>query len=222
VLSYLYEIPVGPGKKFLNHGVASKVLGGWEISGVHRYQSGTPVMFNEFASSAPFTTNNFRFSQIPGVPLISPNASHFKPLNGPPSGCNENADGTFSNQIDPATNQPSTNNYFNCAAFLDPNASSLVAQRGYVFGNLPQAISYLRNPGYVNEDFSIIKNTRLFESNTLTFKVDIPNAFNRHVFGRRDGVIGDGTFGVPGYSNFSSANVLNAPRNIQVTLRYQF
>ena len=226
VLSYLYEIPVGPGKKYLNHGVASKVLGGWEISGVHRYQSGTPVMFNEFAGSAPFTTNNFRFSQIPGVPLISPNASHFQPLHGTTSGCNENPDGTFSNQhvFDKDGNDlgPSTNNYFNCAAFLDPNPASLVAQRGYVFGNLPQALSYLRNPGYINEDFSIIKNTRIFESQTLTFKLDIPNAFNRHVFGRRDGVIGDSTFGVPGYSNFSSANVLNAARNIQVTLRYQF
>ncbi len=213
VLSYLYELPVGPGKKYLNHGVASKVLGGWEISAVHRYQSGTPVFFNEFANSAPFTENNFRFSQIPGVPLLSPNASHFNPF-GTDSGCTENPDGTFHSN--------SGNNYFNCAAFLDPNAASLVAARGYVFGNLPQTVSGLRNPGYVNEDFSIIKSTKLFETHTLTFKVDIPNAFNRHVFGRRDGILTDSTFGVPGNANFASRSVLNSARNIQLNLRYQF
>ena len=215
VLSYIYELPVGPGKKYLNHGAASRVLGGWEVSAVHRYQSGTPVFFNEFASGPNnFTAGNFRFSRIPGVPLLSPNASHFDPLSNVDSGCAENPDGTFTAK--------SSNNYFNCAAFLDPNAASLVTQRGYVFGNLPQFVANLRNPGYVNEDFSIIKNTKLFESHTLTFKVDIPNAFNRHTFGRRDGKLTSSTFGAPGNANFNGLTVLNPARNIQLTLRYQF
>jgi outer membrane receptor protein involved in Fe transport len=216
VLSYLYELPVGPGKKYLNHGPASKVLGGWEISGVHRYQSGTPVFFNEFASSAPLQAN-FRYSLIPGVPVLSPNASHFDPFgfeHGLDSGCSENPDGTFTAN--------SGNNYFNCAAFLDPNTASLVAQRGYVFGNLPQFLSSLRNPGYINEDFAIIKSTKIFESHTLTFKFDIPNAFNRHVFGRRDGKITSSSFGSPGNANFNGLTVLNAARKLQLTLRYQF
>ena len=213
VLSYLYELPVGLGKKYLNHGVVGRVLGGWEVSGVHRYQSGTPVFFNEFASSAPLQ-GNFRYSRIPGVPLISPNASHFDPLSNVDSGCSENADGTFTANTG--------NNYFNCAAFLDPNVASLVAQRGYVFGNLPQYLSSLRNPGYVNEDFSIIKSTKIFETHTLMFKFDIPNAFNRHVFGRRDGKLTSSTFGAPGNANFNGFTVLNAPRKLQLTLRYQF
>src|SRR5207249_5385071 len=33
VLSYLYELPAGPGKKYLSHGVGSKVLG--EIGRAH-------------------------------------------------------------------------------------------------------------------------------------------------------------------------------------------
>src|SRR5207248_7777823 len=41
VLSYLYEFPVGPGKKYLSHGVGSKILGGWQVGGVHRYQIGS-------------------------------------------------------------------------------------------------------------------------------------------------------------------------------------
>ncbi len=210
VLSYLYELPAGPGKKFFSHGVASKVLGGWQVGGVHRYQAGSPVRINSFASSSPFSNGNFRFSQIPGVPLISPNASHFDPF-GPNSGCSPNSDGTFSAN--------STNNFFNCAALLDPNASSLVAQRGYAFGNLPPFFSGLRSPGYVNEDFSIIKRTVLTETQTLTFKVDIPNAFNRHTFGQLDGNPFSGSFGKPGGGGHS---VLNGARQIQLTLRYEF
>lgn len=210
VLSYLYELPAGPGKKYFSHGPASKVLGGWEVGGIHRYQKGAPLLINAFATSAPFTGGNFRYSLIPGVPLLSPNASSFNPF-GAPSGCTENPDGTFKSQ--------STNNFLNCAALLDSNAASLVAQRGYVFGNLAPMYGNIRSPGFINEDFSIIKKTALSEGHALLFKVDIPNAFNRHVFGGFDGNPTSGTFGVPGGGGHS---VLSPPRNIQLTFRYQF
>src|SRR5262249_43142724 len=141
------------------------------------------------AVTNPFANGNFRFSQRAGVPLISANASHFDPFAGD-SGCTRNPDGTFT-----AT---SSNNFFNCDALLDPNAPDLVAARGYAFGNLPQFFSNIRSPGYMNEDFSIIKRTNITESQMITFKMDISNAFNRHVFGQLDGDPTSGTFGVPG------------------------
>jgi len=213
VLSYLYELPMGPGKKLLNHGVASKVAGGWQVGGVHRYQSGAPVMINAFATTLQtFTSGSFRFSQIPGVPLISPNASHYNAFSSDPSGCTENPDdGTFSSN--------SNNNFFNCAAILDPNAPGLVAQRGYTFGNMPLFFSGIRSPWYINEDFSITKRTLIAEGQTITLKVDIPNAFNRHVFGQLDGNPFSGTFGSTGGGGHA---VQNAPRAIQITLRYEF
>ena len=51
------------------------------------------------------------------------------------------------------------------------------------------------------------------------FKLDIPNAFNRHTFGGIDGWPGDKYFGVPGGSGHG---VINGPRQMQVTLRYEF
>ena len=210
VLSYLYELPAGPGKRHFNHGPASKILGGWQISGYQRYQKGSPVLINAFASSNPYSSGNFRFSRIPGVPLFSPNKSSFQ-FGAGNSGCSPNPDGTFSAN--------SGNNIFNCAAFIDPNAQNLVAAQGYTFGNLPVFFSSIRSPGYMNEDFAIIKRTPLTESQTLTFKLDIPNAFNRHVFGQLDGNIFSGTFGVPGGGGRA---VLNAPRRLQITLRYEF
>src|SRR5713101_6566243 len=100
-----------------------------------------------------------------------------------PSGCSENADGTFSSLT--------TNNYFNCAAFFDQNADSLIAQRGYTFGNLPLTLGNARSEHYFSEDFSIIKRTAISETHSLIFKADIPNAFNRHIFGTLDGFLLD-------------------------------
>ena len=46
VLSGTYELPVGPKKDFLNKGVVSKIVGGWEINMVFNKQSGAPIAFN--------------------------------------------------------------------------------------------------------------------------------------------------------------------------------
>jgi hypothetical protein len=213
VLSYLYELPAGPGKKYLNHGVASKVLGGWQVGGVQRYQSGTPTVFNANAESPTGTDGAFRYNILPGVPILAPNHGSLNlaaTLNPPGfSGCHENADGTFT--------PLSTNNYFNCAAFFDPNASGLVAQRGYVYGTAPLVLGNVRSQAYFNEDFAIQKRTAFHENQAIVFKVEIPNAFNRHVFGTLDGGVGDSGFGAP-----KGISVVSPIRQIQLTLRYQF
>ena len=42
VVNYVFELPFGPGHAHLNHGLASVVLGGWELSGISTFQSGHP------------------------------------------------------------------------------------------------------------------------------------------------------------------------------------
>lgn len=211
VVSYIYELPVGKGKKFLNKsGVVDKVLGGWQVGGVQRYQSGQPLAFG-CATGVPSYDGCIRFNRVPGQPLLSPTASSFDVgsvfLNGG-TGCTANNDGTFSAPAGVAT-------YWNCAAFIDPNAPNLVAARGYTFGNMPRIIGNVRSQGYVNEDFSIIKRMSLFESHSLILKAELFNAFNRHVFTRPDTGLQDGSFG-------TSFGTVNGPRNVQFTLRYDF
>jgi len=213
VLSYLYELPVGPGKKYLTHGAASKVLGGWQVSGIQRYQSGSPTVINEYATANPFSTGNYRYSLI-GSPL-PPHLAQWTPAQNSTwnSGCVETANGMFTPAS--ATNPLTAN----CSAFEDPSKTSFAAGGGYVFGNIPSVVSWWRSPGYKNEDFSIIKRTTIREGQVLMFKLDIPNAFNRHVFGAIDGNPTDPFFGVPGGGGHS---VINAPRTLQATLRYEF
>ena len=42
-LAVRYELPFGPGKQMLNHGIASKVLGGWAIGALLHAGCGTPA-----------------------------------------------------------------------------------------------------------------------------------------------------------------------------------
>jgi len=74
-----YELPAGRGKAHFNQGVASKILGGWAVSGVLRYQSGTPTVLNTFVNSPPGTDGAFRLSVVPGVPILAPTNGSFNP-----------------------------------------------------------------------------------------------------------------------------------------------
>ncbi len=214
VVSYIYELPLGKGKKFLNKGgIADKVIGGWQIGGVQRYQSGQPLSFS-CATGIPgytsFLTGCIRLNRVPGQPLLSPGASSFDQAgasNTGTSGCKEGLDGTFTAAAGPT--------YFNCAAFIDPNATNLITQRGYTFGNMPRITGELRSQRYLNEDFSIIKRVSFLESQTVTLKAELVNAFNRHVFGRPDAGPGDSTFG-------AVFGTVDGSRKVQFTLRYQF
>jgi Carboxypeptidase regulatory-like domain len=214
VVSYIYELPVGKGKKFLNKGgVVDKVLGGWQVGGVQRYQSGQPLSFS-CATGIPgyssFLTGCIRFDRVPGQSLLSPGASSFDQAaasNSGTSGCSETANGTFTAPAGPS--------YFNCGAFIDPNATNLVTQRGYAFGNFTRVTGEVRSQKYFNEDFSIIKRWGITESQNLTLKGELVNAFNRHVFGRPDTGPGDSTFG-------AVFGTVDGSRKVQLALRYQF
>ena len=214
VVSYLYELPFGHGKKFLNSGVASKVAGGWQISAIQRYQAGSPAVINEYSTANPYSTGNYRYSLIPGVPVFGAHPQKWTPaLNSSwNSGCAA-VNGLFQQTI---AGNPSP---VNCAAFEDPSAASIAAGGGYVFGNLPTAVSWWRSPGFKNEDVSLIKRTQVHEGQSILLKFDIQNALNRHTFGGIDGNPGDSFFGVPGGSGHSD---LNNPRTIQATIRYEF
>jgi hypothetical protein len=45
VQSYVYDLPFGIGRKFLNHGMAARVLGGWQVNGILTLMTGLPMTF---------------------------------------------------------------------------------------------------------------------------------------------------------------------------------
>jgi outer membrane receptor protein involved in Fe transport len=72
----VYELPFGHGKPFVSDGVASKVLGGWEISGLINARSGLPVNITMSRKSGDLpdgNTSSQRPNRVPGVPIYAAN-----------------------------------------------------------------------------------------------------------------------------------------------------
>ena len=158
VLSYVYELPFGKGKAFLNDGGLRNILfGGWQVGAIQRYQSGQPYQF-ACATSIPGTDTCTRYNYVYGQTIKSAAVTN----------------GNF---------DPMSDRYLNINAFSDPNSASNVAARGYVFGNAPRIEGAVRTPWFLNEDISIIKRTSLRENVLLELRGELFNAFNRHVWG---------------------------------------
>jgi hypothetical protein len=206
VLSYLYQLPFGKQQKWLNHGIASYAVGGWEIGAVQRYQSGQPISFC-CATGIPGFQNQIRFDRVPGTSIKSNayRSGHINPIGATEADANTNS---FFNR--------STTFQQNGGAFYDQNA---VANRGedgaFSLGNMPRVSGEVRTPAYYNEDFSILKNTPIHEAVVFQLKFELLNAFNRHIFTIPDTNPNDPLFGVPN-------NTVNTPRNVQVTGRINF
>jgi hypothetical protein len=87
VLSYVYDLPVGPGRHFLSgaKGITNAILGGWRLSGVQTYQSGWPLNVSSTQSNGVGTTEyanvnvklplkNPAWNGTPQVPYLNPAA----------------------------------------------------------------------------------------------------------------------------------------------------
>jgi hypothetical protein len=172
VFVYVYDLPVGPGHRFLgwSNGINRQVFGGWQISGNTTIQSGTP--FTVFNSSADFSGFN-QFNDRPDVVGTGPLR-----LN------NSNPDAAF----DPA--------YFGCATVpkLDCSKSGAGAPPTGRQGNSGRNQYY--GPGLQNWNFSTAK---LFSLGTervhLRFEADFFNLFNHTNFSNPISNEGSSSFG---------------------------
>ncbi len=221
VVSYTYQFPFGPGKKFANvSGPAGKVVGGWSIAGIQQYESGRPNMiFSGTNPYSPFIGENgflMRPNVVPGVPQRSPAF-----LNG-----------TFDPNGVPAHNNPSDTSACtpsNCTdrgALLNLDAWSYPAWGA--LGNAPRSNGGLRLPAYLNEDISLLKQTRVTERVAIEFRADFLNVFNRTVLGpdqggdQYDSVLQGNAlpWGFGGFGHLSSQG--NYPREIQFGLKINY
>ena len=239
VVSYIYELPFGKNKQFLNFNnpILRSAVSGFKIGGVQRYQSGEPTSFG-CATGIPGYQQCIAFSRLPGADLASParRSGHLDPFRrykyqylnptAPDRGSDPNVDSEFNGLTN--TGNAAYTQFQNNPAFYDQNntfnRTPRAVQAGncptcdngaFEFGNIPRVTSEVRNYKYYNEDFSFLKDTPFGDGKVFTFKVELLNAFNRHAFSTPDTQPYDYTFGVP-------TNTINGPRNMQLTARIQF
>ncbi len=220
VASFFYELPVGRGKRYLNSGgMKDRVVGGWYVSTILSYHSGTPTEVygdcNGTAGAVLFggcnvTGAGARVNVVPGVPQT--NKSNFNTASVP-----------FWN---PAAFTPATN----CASSATTCA----------FGNEGRSLPLARSFGGKNEDFTIGKKTRLIgEKATIDFQASFFNMFNRHIYSTPSNVFGpslqtpflpvghkdaSGKVDCPGPTacGFGAVNNSSGPRIIQFGLKITY
>jgi hypothetical protein len=197
-ISYIYDLPFGSGKRFLNHhGVVNAIVGGWKTSGILTYQTGLPMNFDSSPSSMQgpglFDQGHGNANQILGVPLRdSSSFGHF---------------------------DPHKDSWINEAAFAVP--------ANWTYGTMSPTSGAIRSPHYYNEDLSLMKewNFTLIHDNpmTLRFNADMFNAFNRTIFAQSGQ---NGAYAAEPYVNYKGFGALggqtNTPRQVQFALRLKW
>lgn len=252
VVSYLYELPFGKGKPFLNFNnpLARSIVSGFELGGVQRYQSGEPLSFG-CADGIPGWDNCISFTRLPGASLASPARRNNKlnpfegfetTLPGPDPNGNSEFNGLLRRDTQPSAKNPVTYSTLQTSpALYSQNAPTNRVLRAKVaclslptgapipancdngdfqFGNVPRVTSEIRNFRYLSEDFSFLKKTPIAEGVMLTLKVELLNAFNRHIFATPDTQPYDANFGVP--TGVIDDAGPGAGRVVQLTGRFQF
>ncbi len=158
----LYELPFGPDKRWFNSGVASRVLGGWQLSGIFDKRGGRPVSF----VSNRGTVNRSARSTNKNTVVTSLSRSEL-----------QDKTGLF---YDSATGRP---------LFVDPsligadgraNPQSLANPVAGQYGTLQ--LTPVSGPGFWNVDMSLIKRTKIKESLNLEFRAEAFNVFNHTNF----------------------------------------
>ncbi|MGD0872831.1 MAG: carboxypeptidase-like regulatory domain-containing protein [Bryobacteraceae bacterium] len=182
--NYIYELPFGPGRHFLSSPsskVLKKAVEGWEIAGVARVQSGTPLFLSGFGTvngnSSGVVLHNITQAQLQGMvhiiktqnPVSGVPQVYYLPVPVAPTGL------TSSNNTNFITNTQAAFNVNNLTpAQVDPNAPYLGPAGPGQWGGL----AYVYANWQRHFDVSLIKVTHIKESVTLEFRAQALNVFN--------------------------------------------
>lgn len=220
VVSPVYELPFGQGKRFggnVGKGL-NEAIGGWEIAGTYRFQSGTPLLM-------PNKGSNFYQGGNPALGSRKTKQHWFDTSKYEPYP-------TSSTTVATLATYPSWTGVANMAgANYNPTLINGKAADGInngVYMDFGTAYSYnqttfgnLRNPYTTNLDIGLRKFFPIAENTKLELRMDAFNALNHKSFGNIDTTPGDTYFG---YINGSATavNEVNAPRAIQLEGKLYF
>ena len=200
-LTWIYSLPIGRGQRWLNSGgIADRLFSGWQITAIQDYLSGDPLAISSslttYTNQAgdPIATGTLRGDVISGVPQTVAHTG-LDVINGTP--------------------------YLNPAAFADPPASP---GNNYPLrvGTAPRYLPQTRGPFQSNEDFGIIKTTRIKERFNAEIRCDMINVLNRTGLGDPDTSLGDGLPSQGGTFGLITAPAHTTGRVVQFAVRVNF
>jgi hypothetical protein len=241
-LSYLYQLPFGHGRKWLNsnHGM-DLLVGGWQVGAIQRYQSGVPISFG-CASGIPYYQNCITYTAGPasfnGTDFASP---QFKANKNGPNYFNQQSWFKPAYRLPGAAGPADPGVPLSQAAFIDQNnengpirhyTPACASYNGgqpcsfdpFSLGNISRVTEAITGPIYLSEDVSIMKDFHLYERLTFQLKGEAFDVLNRHRMAVPDTSPGDTcTVGGSGCTGFGIPTAVDyGPRTMQVTGRITF
>ena len=160
-----YELPIGPGKPYVNNHKLGNLVGGWQVGWILDYESGTVNGPGE--NGSPFPNGFERPDRNSAVSLST---------------------ASYSRVRDYFVGKTSSAQMFNPAAFTKTPTQ-------YVIGTAQRNYGGMRNAPLALESFNAKKNFFIGERWKAILSVDYFNAFNRTQFNGPDNNISDSTFG---------------------------
>ena len=192
--SYIWQVPFGRGKKWGSglNSIVDGFLGGWQTSGMWRFDNGQPISIGVTGATAPQGYGT-TYPDMIGRLRTFPKSMWFKtnPITGSEYG------------------------YFSNAS------SALEVPAPYTIGNAPREQPNVRQPGTKNATLAIFKDiplNKMREGSRLQIRAEAFNALNHPQFGGTNGIAT--TFGTGSFGNVDSQ--ANSPRQIQMGLQLYF
>jgi len=205
--SAIWQLPFGKGRAFMKNGnhFAEAAFGGWQLSGIGRWNTGLPNTASPFDDARWATNWNVQANVTPTVPIHTC-ASRI----GTPSPAGTGAPKLFG------------------GSGCDINAIYQSFRNAYPGEAGPR--NWLRLPGYANADLGLSKTFSFTEKAQLQVRWEVFNVANYQPFGAIDGSrTGIGVARDPArrglnapanWSNFTAIQGL--PRVMQIGLRFSF
>jgi hypothetical protein len=210
VFNYILELPFGKGRYFADRGGAvNAILGGWQVSGIHRYQSGLPLVVRDTEPGRAGWLAEVGFEGA-----LRPNLSGQQILTG------NQETGVRFQLVNPGAFSAPPN--FQAPPTTDvnnPNYRSYYANPLAFFGTAPPVLDRARSLPFFSENVSLLKKTHLSETAVIEFRAEVFNVFNRHRYFGPDNDLRSTGFGSSGAIDNRD---IYAPREIQLGLRFIF
>jgi hypothetical protein len=161
----LYEVPLGRGRRYLNHTpIVKDLLGPWQLNAIVSVQGGNP--FTIYGDQGDQATGHDGYADCIADPFKGATKDHMKYVQG---------GGGF---------------YINPTSFGDPTSDSQLGPQ-YGYGHFGTCKPYsVHAPGYKNTDFNIFRNIQIHESVRAEFRAEAFNLFNNVNFAAPFGYIG--------------------------------
>jgi hypothetical protein len=200
----VYKLPFGKGHFGSDSFLVRTLAGGWQLSGIYSYSSGSPMAV---------TWNGCSGTNYPGQGQCMPDVNTAFP------GHNARINGSYGS----GPNGTTAANlgkvaYVDSHAFIAPSNISKVSTQQYLIGNAPRTRPLnLNNPGTQNLDASLRRSFTLPREMSIVFEADCLNVWNKVTFSAPNA-----TFGSPSFGTINGISGTYAPRDFQFAGHFNF